>query len=192
MSNTVIRQCRRCQKESESTWKNFARWLRNNRGKQPDDYLCPTCSKIVARWKHGDSKTILYGRWKDLFRRTNPDTKNLSHARYYVAKGITVCAEWHDYKNFQQWALANGFQPDLYLDRIDGNGSYSPENCRWTTALMNTLNRTSDASKKLSDAQIEEIRSLASAKSQYELAELFGVSQGHISAILNYKKRKKD
>lgn len=49
----------------------------------------------------------------------------------YGAKGITVCKEWHDRENFRRWALANGYEKGLRLERIDSQENYSPSNCRF-------------------------------------------------------------
>lgn len=59
----------------------------------------------------------------------------------YGGRGITVCNEWVDhFEPFAKWALANGYEPGLQLDRIDNNGSYSPSNCRWVTPKENSRN----------------------------------------------------
>lgn len=61
---------------------------------------------------------------------------------YYGKRGITVCEEWRNSQQaFIDWSNSNGFKPELELDRIDNNGMYSPENCRWTTHKVQMLNR---------------------------------------------------
>jgi hypothetical protein len=58
----------------------------------------------------------------------------------YGGRGIRVCPEWAKFAKFAEWALSNGFSPDLELDRIDCNGDYSPGNCRWITHQENMQN----------------------------------------------------
>lgn len=53
--------------------------------------------------------------------------------KYYGEKGITICDEWREFKNFKEWALNNGYADDLTLDRIDNSKGYSPDNCRWVS-----------------------------------------------------------
>lgn len=63
--------------------------------------------------------------------------------RNYGARGITVCDEWlgeNGFENFHNWALSNGYSDTLFLDRIDNNGNYSPENCRFVTREENSRN----------------------------------------------------
>lgn len=59
--------------------------------------------------------------------------------KFYGGKGITVCNEWHNYKNFKSWAYANGYTQELTLDRIDSSKNYDPNNCRWISLQENRL-----------------------------------------------------
>ena len=95
---------------------------------------------------NGNVRHGLYRENKDLFnlwqtmktRCENPNRKNYER---YGARGITVCEEWHEAKNFVEWAIANGYKKGLQLDRIDNSKGYSPENCRFVTPKENSRNR---------------------------------------------------
>jgi hypothetical protein len=97
------------------------------------------CTLVERNEKHGGAKTNLYARWKGIFQRVRGTSTGSK--KYYVAKGVQVCPEWYAFKNFQKWALSNGFKPELTIDRIDGNSHYSPENCRWVTMAENIANQ---------------------------------------------------
>ncbi len=64
----------------------------------------------------------------------NPNDKGY---RYYGAKGVSVCQEWKTLKDFETWALANGYQEGLTIDRIDSDGNYEPSNCQWISRKEN-------------------------------------------------------
>lgn len=60
----------------------------------------------------------------------------------YGGRGIIICDEWlNDFNIFASWAMNNGYEDDLTLDRIDVNGNYTPSNCRWVNMKTQENNR---------------------------------------------------
>jgi hypothetical protein len=87
-------------------------------------------------------KTQLYIAWRNM--KVRCKNKNRRDYKWYGGRGIKVCIEWLDFAAFQEWALKNGYWERLALeiDRIDCNGDYCPENCRWVRPEEQNRNRS--------------------------------------------------
>lgn len=102
---------------------------------------------------HGMSKTRLYTLWIEIKKRCY--NQNDTSYEWYGGKGITVCKEWlDDFMNFYNWAIKNGYDETLprgvqTIDRIDYNGNYCPENCRWITIQEQQRNKVSNTPYEL-------------------------------------------
>ena len=137
-----------------------------------------------ARVTHGNARrttghTRLYRIWKAMrgrcFRKTNSEFKN------YGARGISVCKEWVDsFEAFLSWARSRGYQNHLQIDRVNVDGNYCPENCRWVTQQENNQNQRRT---KLDPVKIKAIRiaKQAGIMNQAQMAKFFGVDPSTIS-----------
>ena len=92
--------------------------------------------------KHGEAgnkvRTHLYRTWHGMKSRCN--NSNRPHYERYGGRGISICKEWEKFEPFKEWAYNNGYSPELQIDRINNDGNYSPDNCRWTTPRENSKN----------------------------------------------------
>lgn len=89
--------------------------------------------------KHNMHKSRLYGIWSNMKHRCN--NTNDIHYQYYGGRGISVCEEWQEFIPFKEWAMNNGYDDNLTLDRVDCDGNYEPTNCRWLTIQKQQYNK---------------------------------------------------
>ena len=111
-----------------------------------------------------------YPSWHAMLDRCeNPNVENYP---LYGGRGIRVCAEWHDIQEFEKWAEQTGYEPGLTLDRIDVNGDYCPNNCRWATRKEQANNRRNTLY----------ITFLGETHTLSEWAEMLGVNRSTLSS----------
>ena len=96
--------------------------------------------------RHGNSSTRLHIIWRAMIRRCYSPTASNYHN--YGALGVRVCDEWlNSYDSFSAWALANGYNDTLSIDRINSGLLYSPQTCRWATDTIQARNRKKQPNK---------------------------------------------
>lgn len=126
---------------------------------------------VSRNHKHKMSGTRIYHEWQNMKGRCY----NENNARWerYGGRGIKVCDEWRkDFRPFYDWAMANGYDETLTLDRIDNDGDYCPENCRWATQKQQSRNRSSNVNITIGN----------STRTLTEWCEIFDLDFGKIAA----------
>ena len=105
-------------------------------------------TRIKSHTIHGDSANPkrLYRIWRGMKTRClNANSKRFND---YGGRGIAIHHDWvESYLNFRKWAMSNGYQDNLSIDRINNDGNYEPENCRWATLKEQNNNQRPRKSK---------------------------------------------
>lgn len=112
--------------------------LRSNHTKSCGCLKKDNCKSLKHKKAHGMSKTRMYKIWNGMKNRTNINNK----IKNYSDRGIKLCDEWNNnFELFYKWAIDNGYNDKLTIDRIDVNGNYNPDNCRWVTMKKQNNNK---------------------------------------------------
>lgn len=111
----------------------------------------PSCGcnpRYIDRPKHNNvlthhmAGTRIYRIWKSMRQRCSTTNEKSRDYRDYVLRGIKVCDEWQNsFETFYEWAISNGYNDKLSIDRIDNDGNYEPSNCRWVNNTTQQRNR---------------------------------------------------
>lgn len=119
------------------------------------------------------SRTRLYCIWQGMKQRCLGQGKG---SKYYADKGVKYCKNWEHFESFKDWAIVNGYSENLTLDRIDPNGDYEPNNCRWETVKEQNRNKTTTVFLSLN----------GECKSMGEWSEILGIP---MSTMVNRRNR---
>lgn len=126
---------------------------------------------LTKNHRHKMSGTRIYSEWQGMKGRCY----NKGNARYadWGGRGIEVCEQWRNsFESFYTWAMANGYQDNLTIDRIDNNGNYCPENCRWVGQQEQCRNRRSNINITIGN----------STRTLMEWCEIFQVDYKNVNA----------
>lgn len=107
------------------------------------EYYQANKAKWSDYYKARRQKAPLYATWQQMLTRTghkgNPKDHDVSR---YIERGIDICDAWTSYREFEVWALCNGWKRGLQIDRVDNNKGYDPSNCRFVTPKENARNKS--------------------------------------------------
>lgn len=127
----VLCECPICKKQFEVNKYNVI----NGKSKR-----CKSCATTKRNTSHNMSHSRIYNIWMNMKQRCN----NENNTRYkdYGGRGIILCKEWDkSFENFYEWANSNGYSETLTIERINNDGIYCPDNCKWITIEAQAKNK---------------------------------------------------
>lgn len=121
---------------------------------------------FMTNLQHGEAHTRLHNIWCSMRQRCDPNIHSNPFSYRYSERGIRVCDEWNDYVTFAAWAKANGYDDTKSIERIDNDGNYCPENCKWIERGKQARNRCTTKyveyqGRRMSLAEASEIAGLS-------------------------------
>jgi len=103
------------------------------------------CKRIKHGYARKGQAHPLHGVWRGMIDRcNNPKAKTY---KYYGGRGIKICEQWERFINFYN-DMINSYRSGLSIDRINNDGDYEPENCRWATRLQQNRNKRKKPKKQ--------------------------------------------
>lgn len=122
---------------------------------------------------HGMTNTRLYHIWHTMKSRCL--NKNDNNYKNYGHRGIKICDEWMKFEQFSKWALSNGYSDKLTIDRINVNGNYCPDNCRWVDVVVQNNNKNTNIvveykGEKFTISELSRISNIPYATLKYRIA----------------------
>ena len=147
--------------------------------------------------RHGMRKTSFYKRWENMKQRcSNPNHNNY---KYYGGRGIKVCKRWDKFDNFMEDMLPS-YKDGLTIDRVDNDGDYEAENCRWITIKQQQMNRGNNVTEKINGKYFRRCKPCGKTKpieefpraKVYLLGRHYRCNECKIVIDTDYRKRKRD
>ena len=147
-------------------------WIESLKNGSTKSCGCLSREIVAAKnYRHGQRNTRLYRIWLTMKSRCYLPSQ--VGYKYYGGQGVTVCDEWkNDFMSFHDWAMNNGYEETLTIDRIDPYGNYEPSNCRWSTVKEQCNNRSSNINITIGNA----------TKSLMSWCEIFNVDYKKVHA----------